>query len=64
MIHVESIQPEFTGGSSVGGDIVIAMPGTSPGPVGPVTVAAGVATDGTDVTLVGTPPRFDQFEGP
>jgi hypothetical protein len=64
MIHVESIQPEFTAGSSVGADIVIAMPGSSPGPIGPVTVAAGVATDGTDVTLVGTPPRFDQFEGP
>jgi len=64
MIHVESIQPEFTAWSSVGADIVIAMPGSSPGPIGPVTVAAGVAADGTDVTLVGTPPRFDQFEGP
>ena len=63
MIHVESIQPEFADGSSVGGETVIAMPGTSPGPIGPVTVAAGVPSPGIDVTLLGTPPRFDQFEG-
>ncbi len=63
MIDVESIQPEFTGGSSVGGEVIIALPGTSPGPIGPVTVAAGVSSDNNDVTLVGTPPRFDSFEG-
>ncbi len=64
MIEVESIQPEFTAGSSVGGETVIEMPGSSPGPIGPITVAAGVTSSGNDVTLVGTPPRFDQFEGP
>ncbi len=64
MIDVESIQPEFTAGSSVGGETVIEMPGSSPGPIGPITVAAGVTSSGNDVTLVGTPPRFDQFEGP
>ncbi|MBM4219685.1 MAG: hypothetical protein FJ171_08660 [Gammaproteobacteria bacterium] len=64
LIDVESIQAEFTEGSSVGGERVIAMPGSSPGPVGPVTVAAGVTSPGNDVTLVGTPPRFDAFEGP
>jgi len=64
LIDVESVQPEFTAGSSVGGETVIAMPGTSPGPLGPVTVAAGVTSTGNDVVLVGTPPRFDQFEGP
>jgi hypothetical protein len=64
MINVETIRPQFTAGSSVGAEIVIAMPGASPGPIGPVTVAAGVISGGNDVTLVGTPPRFDQFEGP
>lgn len=64
LIDVESIQPEFQAGSSVGGETVIAMPGASPGPLGPVTVAAGVSSTGNDVVLVGTPPRFDQFEGP
>lgn len=64
MIDVETIQPEFAESSSVGGELVIPMPGTSPGPIGPITVAAGVTSTNVDVTLVGTPPRFDAFEAP
>ncbi len=64
MIEVESIDPNFTGGSSVGGRDLIAMPGTAPAPLGPITVTAGQTSTGNDVTLIGTPPRFDAFEGP
>lgn len=64
VIEVESIDPGFTEGSSVGGEIVIPMPGGAPAPIGPVTVAAGTTSPGNDVVLIGTPPRFDQFEGP
>ncbi len=63
-IEVESIDAAFVEGSSVGGLIRIAMPGTSPGPLGPIAVAAGATVSGNDVVLVGTAPRFDQFEGP
>ncbi len=63
-IFVESVDPQFIDGSSVGGQTRIAMPGSAPPPVGPVTVAAGVTSTGNDFVLVGTPPRFDQFEGP
>ncbi len=34
-IEVEAIDPAFVGGSSVGGEEVIAMPGTAPAPIGP-----------------------------
>jgi len=64
MIEVESIDPNFTGGSSVGGDARIDMPGSAPAPIGPITVTAGQTSSGNDVTLIGTPPRFDAFEGP
>jgi hypothetical protein len=64
MIEVESIDPNFTEGSSVGGRDRIDMPGTAPAPLGPITVTAGQTSAGHDVTLIGTPPRFDQFEGP
>ena len=64
MIEVESIDPGFTEGSSVGGELVIPMPGTVPPPIGPVPVGAGTTSPGNDVVLIGTPPRFDQFEGP
>lgn len=63
-IEVESIDENFVDGSSVGGPIRIPMPGTAPAPSGPVSVAAGATAAGNDVTLIGTPPRFDQFEGP
>lgn len=63
-IEVESIDPEFVAGSSVGGDERIDMPGTAPPPSAPINVAAGATNAGNDVTLIGTPPRFDQFEGP
>jgi hypothetical protein len=63
-IEVESIDPAFTGGSSVGpSDFPIALPGTAPPPSGPVTISAGETDSGNHVTLIGTPPRFDQFEG-
>ncbi len=64
MVEVESIDPQFVDGSSVGGQTRIDMPGTAPAPIGPITVTAGQTTAGHDLTLVGTPPRFDQFEGP
>lgn len=65
MIEVESIDPQFTSGSSVGpSDLPIAMPGTAPAPLGPVTIAAGQTSAGHDFVLIGTPPTFDQFEGP
>ncbi len=63
-IEVESIDPQFVAGSSVGGEDQIDMPGTAPAPSGPVTVTAGATSAGHDVTLINTPPRFDQFEGP
>ncbi len=63
-IEVESIDPGFTAGSSVGpSDFPIALPGSAPPPSAPITVTAGQTSAGNDVTLVGTPPRFDQFEG-
>lgn len=64
MVEVESINEEFVDGSSVGGPVRIAMPGSAPAPLGPVTVTAGGTDSGNNVTLIGTAPRFDQFEGP
>ena len=63
-LSVESIDEEFEDGSSVGADIRIPMPGTAPAPVGPITVVPGSVVPGNNITLIGTPPRFDQFEGP
>lgn len=63
-LEVESIDPAFVGGSSVGGPVQIDMPGTAPAPIGPVSVTAGATSAGHDFTLIGTEPRFDQFEGP
>lgn len=66
-IEVEGIDASFTEGSSVGGwpyQTPIAMPGTAPAPIGPIVVAAGTTVSGINVTLIGTDPRFDQFEGP
>lgn len=64
-IEVESIDPQFNAGSSVGpSDFPIAMPGTAPAPIGPITIAAGATSSGNDIAVLGTPPRFDQFEGP
>jgi hypothetical protein len=63
-IEVETINENFVDGSGVGGPVLIPMPGTAPAPSGPVSVAAGATVTGNDVTLIGTPPRFDQFEGP
>jgi hypothetical protein len=64
MIEVESIDAAFIDGSSVGGETVIPMPGTAPAPIGPINVTAGATSADNHVTLIGTPPRFDQFEGP
>ena len=63
-IEVESINAGFDAGSSVGPlNPPIPMPGTAPSPAGPFVVSAGgTVTGGTNITLVGTPPRFDQFE--
>jgi hypothetical protein len=62
-IEVETINEEFVDGSSVGAEILIPMPGSAPPPSGPVAVGAGSTAAGNDITLIGTPPRFDQFEG-
>jgi hypothetical protein len=64
MIEVESIDPGFTEGSSVGGPVWIPMPGAAPAPIGPVNVVAGGTVSGNNLVLIGSPPRFDQFEGP
>jgi hypothetical protein len=66
-VEVEAIDPGFLEGSGVGPLRVQGqrpLPGTAPAPVGPITVTAGQTTAGHDVVLIGTPPRFDQFEGP
>ncbi len=64
-IEVESIDSGFDAGSSVGPlDPPIPMPGTLPAPIGPFVVVAGGTSSGHDVVLIGTDPRFDQFEGP
>jgi len=63
-IEVEPIDPAFIDGSSVGpSDRPIAMPGGAPA-LGPITISAGQTSSGNDIVLIGTPPRFDQFEGP
>ena len=46
------------------GPFAIPMPGSAPAPIGPIAVAAGATASGNNVTLIGTDPRFDQFEGP
>ncbi len=62
-IEVESINAGFDAGSSVGPlNPPIPMPGTAPPPAGPVAVIAGPPAVTVDITLVNTPPRFDQFE--
>ncbi|HEU0225394.1 MAG TPA: hypothetical protein VFR29_08165, partial [Steroidobacteraceae bacterium] len=62
-VEVESVHPEFTDGSGIGG-YRIAMPGTAPPPIGPIVVTANATNSGNHVILIGTAPRFDQFEGP
>jgi hypothetical protein len=61
-IEFESVDPEFVDGSSIGA-YQIPMPGTAPVPIGPIVVSPNAVSSGNDVTLIGTPPRFDQFEG-
>ena len=56
-IEVESIDPEFVEGSSVGGDERIDMPGTAPPPSGPITVTAGQATSRTTTSRSSARPR-------
>jgi hypothetical protein len=64
-IEVEPIHQSFSGGSSVGpSNSPVPMPGTAPSPLGPIAISAGQTSAGNDFVLVGTPPRFDQFEGP
>jgi hypothetical protein len=64
-IEVESIHPQFVAGSTVGpSSRPVPMPGEAPTPLGPITISAGQTSSGNDFVLIGTPPRFDQFEGP
>jgi hypothetical protein len=65
-LEVENLHPDFTEGSSVGPEPAafrVPLPVAPPPPVGPISVVAG-QTSSADVILLGTPPRFDQFEGP
>lgn len=75
-VEVESIDPSFESGSSVGPlDPPLPLPGGTPefwnpgdtanddpATKGTVTVTAGTASSGIDIVLNNTPPRFDQFE--
>ena len=63
-IEVESINEGFDAGSGVGPlNPPIPMPGTAPSPAGPVTIDLMMSPLVTvDITLINTPPRFDQFE--
>jgi hypothetical protein len=61
-VDVESINPQFAGGSGVGAlRRPIPMPGASPPPTQTVAVSAGTTVT-VNFTLPGTPPRFDSFE--
>ena len=63
-LEVESIDPAFTGGSSVGpSGSPIPLPGAAPPPSAPIAIAPGETDSGNSIILIGTPPRFDQFEG-
>lgn len=62
-VEVESVDAEFFDSSSIGAH-QIRMPGTAPPPNGPIVVGAGSTVSGNNMTLIGTAPRFDQFEGP
>lgn len=62
-IEVEGIDPSFDAGSSVGPlDPPIPLPGAAPAPSAIIAVGAGATVSGNNVTLIGTDPRFDQFE--
>ncbi len=62
-IEVESINPNFTGGSSAGPlDPPVRNPGQSLRLPGTFPVAAGQSLTGTDIVLQGTLPPFDSFE--
>ncbi len=62
-LDLESINPNFVGGSSVGPlSPPVPMPGSPPATPTTVTVAAGDAVTVPDVVLQNTPPRFDAFE--
>lgn len=64
-VELESIDPSFDGGSSVGPlGSPIPMPGTAPAPVATAVVGANATVSVGDLVLTGTEPRFDQFEGP
>ena len=63
-VELESIDPAFVEGSGLDDGRFIEMPGTAPAPLGPINVTAGATSAGNDMTLVGTDPRFDAFEGP
>jgi hypothetical protein len=61
-IQVEGIHEDFTEGSSVGPGLVLPLPGTAPPPSAPITVTAAEHESGHDVVLIGTDPRYDDFE--
>jgi hypothetical protein len=62
-LGVESINPEFVGGSSVGPLFPISIPAGGFPPANPIRVSAGGKVTGMDIVLRNDDPRFDQFEG-
>ena len=62
-LQVEAIHQEFVEGSSVGpGLFNFELPGVAPAPSATIAVSAGELENGHDVILIGSPPRFDDFE--
>lgn len=61
-IEVESVDPAVSDRIGPGG-FAIPLPGAPPPPSDPITIAAGQTISGNHFILIGTPPRFDQFEG-
>jgi hypothetical protein len=62
-LDLESVGPDFVGGSSVGPlSPPIPMPGSPPATPTMVTVAAGNTATVPDIVLQNTPARFDAFE--
>ena len=64
-VELEAIDPNFNAGSSVGPlTPPIPMPGTAPALVTTAVVNANTGISVGGLVLIGTDPRFDQFEGP
>jgi len=65
-LEFQSVDPRFSGGSSVGPlSPPVPIPGSPPATATtPFTVVVGTSSTGHSVILIGTQPRFDAFEAP